>query len=49
VKDSPALRIILMDQDPDARNAGVLLDQVDNFASNGVWHGINRVLRPIDV
>jgi uncharacterized surface protein with fasciclin (FAS1) repeats len=41
--------IVLRDQDPDIRNARVDLRDIDNFASNGVWHGITRVMLPIDV
>lgn len=40
--------IFLIDKDPDIRNARVDLRDVDNFASNGVWHGITRVMLPID-
>lgn len=42
-------RIWLIDQDPDLRNARVDLRDIDNFASNGVWHGITRVMLHIDV
>lgn len=37
-------RIVLVDQNKDFRNARVDLRDVDNFAANGVWHGITRVM-----
>lgn len=41
-------RIWLIDKDPDVRNARVDLRDVDNYAVNGIWHGITRVMLPID-
>ena len=43
----PLIRLI--DNDPDDFNPLVIRSKVDNFASNGVWHGISQVLRPIAV
>jgi uncharacterized surface protein with fasciclin (FAS1) repeats len=43
----PTIRLI--DNDPDDFNPFVIRSKVDNFAGNGVWHGISQVLRPIDV
>lgn len=43
-------QVILVDRDPDAYNARVDLDQLDiNRGNRQVAHGIDRVLRPIDL
>ena len=48
VKGKP--RIKLLDADPNNRNARVILSQVDiNKGNKQIAHGIDRVLRPIDL
>jgi len=42
-------RVVLIDNDPDLRNPNLVRRDLDNRASNGIWHGIDRVLLPIDV
>jgi uncharacterized surface protein with fasciclin (FAS1) repeats len=49
VKNASAPRIVLVDNEPDLYNARISPWDLDNFASNGVWHGISRVLIPIDL
>ena len=39
----------LIDKDPDAANAHLILDRLDIPAGNSVIHTINRVLRPINL
>ncbi len=39
----------LVDQDPDARDARVVHPEVGGAAANGFAHGIDRVLRPLDL
>jgi uncharacterized surface protein with fasciclin (FAS1) repeats len=39
----------LIDQDPDARNPSVVQPNIGGEAQNGFAHGIDRVLRPIDL
>jgi hypothetical protein len=41
--------VTLVDNEPDLRNPFLVTRDLDNFASNGVWHGISRVLIPIDL
>lgn len=41
--------IALIDNEPDLKNARLDPRDLDNYASNGVWHGISRVLIPIDL
>jgi len=41
------LGVFLGDQDPDAEDPEILI--VDLFATNGVVHAIDRVLRPVDL
>lgn len=43
------VKVELIDNDPDLRNPRLIRRDLDNKASNGVWHGIDRVLIPIDV
>ena len=43
------VKVQLIDNDPDLRNPRLIRRDLDNRASNGVWHGIDRVLIPIDV
>ena len=40
---------VLVDQDPDDRNAFLVRSKLDIAAENGFGHGISRVLRPIDL
>jgi uncharacterized surface protein with fasciclin (FAS1) repeats len=50
VRKKPKLRIILKDKDRDARNPRVILGAVDiNKGNKQIAHGIDRVLRPIDL
>jgi uncharacterized surface protein with fasciclin (FAS1) repeats len=42
-------RVFLLDADPDDRNPRVVHPEVGGRASNGYAHGINRVLRPVDL
>lgn len=50
VRHKPRLRIVLIDKDRDVRNPRVLLRAVDiNRGNLQVAHGINRVLRPVDL
>ncbi|HEY6569086.1 MAG TPA: fasciclin domain-containing protein [Candidatus Limnocylindrales bacterium] len=39
----------LIDKDPDAANAHLILDRLDIPAGNSVIHTVNRVLRPINL
>ena len=49
VRSASGARVQLIDNDPDIRNPWLIRWDLDNFASNGVWHGISRVLLPLDV
>jgi uncharacterized surface protein with fasciclin (FAS1) repeats len=50
VRVSSAPSITLVDKDPNARNAKVILSQVDiNAGNKQIAHGIDRVLRPLDL
>ena len=50
VKVTKAPAIILGDKDPGARNARVILSQVDiNKGNKQIAHGIDRVLRPLNL
>lgn len=49
VKNKRAFKVQLVDNDPDLRDPRLIRRDLDNRASNGVWHGIDRVLIPIDV
>ena len=42
-------KVELIDNDPDLRNPRLIRWDLNNYASNGIWHGIDRVLIPIDV
>ena len=42
-------RVTLIDNDPDARDPRVVHPEVGGAAANGYAHGIDRVLRPIDL
>ena len=42
-------RVYLEDNDPDARNPLVVHPEVGGAAANGFAHGIDRVLRPLDL
>jgi uncharacterized surface protein with fasciclin (FAS1) repeats len=42
-------RVTLIDNEPDLRNPRLIRKDLDNRASNGIWHGIDRVLIPIDL
>lgn len=39
----------LVDQDRNDINPFLVKSKLDNVASNGIWHGISLLLRPIDV
>lgn len=39
----------LIDQDRNDWDPFLVRSKLDNVASNGIWHGISQVLRPIDV
>ncbi len=39
----------LIDNDRNDWDPFLVRSKLDNEASNGIWHGISRVLRPIDV
>jgi uncharacterized surface protein with fasciclin (FAS1) repeats len=41
--------VSLIDQDPDSRDPSVVQPNIGGEASNGFAHGIDRVLRPIDL
>jgi uncharacterized surface protein with fasciclin (FAS1) repeats len=41
-------RVVLVDQDPDSRNPQVVVPDI-NKGNRQVAHGINRVLRPVDL
>ncbi|MDH3463846.1 MAG: fasciclin domain-containing protein [Acidimicrobiia bacterium] len=41
--------VVLIDNEPDVNNARLDQRDLDNFTSNGAWHGISRVLIPIDL
>jgi uncharacterized surface protein with fasciclin (FAS1) repeats len=43
------VKVALIDNDPDLRDPRLVRRDLDNRASNGIWHGIDRVLIPIDV
>src|SRR5688572_25723457 len=50
VKKNPKLQVILKDKDRNSRDARVILTSIDiNKGNKQVAHGINRVLRPIDL
>lgn len=50
VRKKPTLRITLKDKDRDARNPRVILGALDiNKGNKQIAHGIDRVLRPIDL
>ena len=49
VKSAKLARVILVDNEPDLHNPFLITGDLDNYASNGVWHGISRVLIPIDL
>jgi hypothetical protein len=49
VKGRWGKRVRLIDADPDARDATVVHPEVGGAAANGYAHGINRVLRPVDL
>jgi uncharacterized surface protein with fasciclin (FAS1) repeats len=42
-------RLVLIDNEPDLRNPKLIRRDLDNRASNGIWHGIDRVLIPVDL
>ena len=42
-------RVTLVDLDPDARNPRVVQPNIGGEALNGFAHGIDRVLRPLDL
>jgi hypothetical protein len=42
-------KVALVDNEPDLRNPRLIRRDLDNRASNGIWHGIDRVLIPIDL
>jgi uncharacterized surface protein with fasciclin (FAS1) repeats len=42
-------RVSLIDADPDARDAHVVHPEIGGNLSNGFAHGVDRVLRPIDL
>jgi len=49
VKNRRRAKVELIDNDPDLRNPRLIRWDLNNYATNGIWHGIDRVLIPIDV
>lgn len=49
VRNPRSGNVALRDNEPDVKDPRLVVRDLDNFASNGVWHGISRVLIPIDL
>jgi uncharacterized surface protein with fasciclin (FAS1) repeats len=49
VRSAHPVRVSLVDQDPNDRNAQLVPTMLDIQTGNGVVHVINRVLRPVNL